>query len=179
MPIQADIAYPKIFMVAAARSTAKGVMDNVISRFAIAGKVTVLDAGNCFDSYAIAHLVREQNLDPRFALANIQIARAFTCLQTLALLHVTPVDADPKVVLDLLSTFHDDGISLAERGHLFEQVMDRLRHLSQSAPVFVSVKLESSGLAEEQAWFNMLQEAAGNILFLKGQAITPLSERLF
>ena len=176
---QPDFASPKLFLIIAPPEMAKGLLADIIAKFAQAEPVMVLDGGNSFNSYRIAHLVRLRGLGHKLALANIQVARAFSCQQMLALLEKTPTDGSPKVILNFLSTFSDDGLDVAERSHIFTQCLDRMRSLSRSAQVFISVCPPNADQVLEREWFARLQATAGNILFLKGQPIQPLPEGLF
>ncbi len=154
-------------------------MEELIAGLALTGKVIVIDGGNCFNSYAIAHIIRQKNLDHRSALSNIWVARAFTCQQMVALLERTPADGSPKIVLNFLSTFKDDGIDLAERGILFRRCLDALRCLNKTAPVYVNSHIPDENQVDGQAWFATLENAAGIVLLLKDRSLPLPSERMF
>ena len=62
----------------------------ITAQLALRGEVTVLDGGNRFQAYPVAHLIRRQTPDVRAAAERLFIRRAFTCYQMLALLENTP-----------------------------------------------------------------------------------------
>jgi len=93
----------------------------------------VLDGGNLFDVYSVARgLHGKTNW-----LERIRIARAFTCHQITALLAGQPAGSQPRVILDLLSTFYDENVPQLERTHLLENCLTHLQRLSRSAPLIV------------------------------------------
>ena len=67
------------------------------------------------------------------------MARAFTCYQVLSLLRKTPDTRHPKIVMDLLSTFRDESVSLEESQRLLEVVVGELYRLRRNAAVAVSI----------------------------------------
>ena len=110
------------------------------SGLALAGPLRVLDGGNSFNAYAVARTLRAHTPRVEPILARIQIQRAFTCYQMLTLLNETmPVEA-PTLILDMLSTFQDENVSLFERRRLLGECALQLRFLSGTAPVVVSVR---------------------------------------
>jgi hypothetical protein len=91
-----------------------------VASLAWGGPLLILDGGNSFNVYQVARHIerrrpawarqqarqqagRETGLDS--ILANIQVARAFTCYQVVALLSSTPATPAPTLVLDMLATF--------------------------------------------------------------------------
>lgn len=117
----------------------KEAMLMATARLAIAGPVCLLDMGNRFDAYFVARQIRRQTADLNRALNRIQVARAFTCYQAVALAEQTPVSAAPYVVLDLLSTFNDENVLVRERTRLLQQLIGHLKRLRTAAPILVSV----------------------------------------
>jgi hypothetical protein len=111
----------------------------LIARLALGAPLRVLDAGNCFPAYPVAREIRRRSADLYAALERIQVARAFTCYQTLALLEETPSDSTPVLILSLLSTFYDESARLAERKRLLTRCTQEIRRLCRHAPTGVIV----------------------------------------
>jgi hypothetical protein len=103
----------------------------------------VLDGGNCFNAYVVAVALRRQTHKVEAALERIRVSRAFTCYQMVTLLDETPATPDATLVLDLLATFRDENVPLAERRRLLEGCLERLKCLAAAAPLLVSVSPDS------------------------------------
>ena len=115
-------------------------MLKVVARLAQRGPVHILDGGNSFDAFQVARHVRRQTPLLDQALDRIQVARAFTCYQVVTLFAQTPAGSTPHLVLDMLATFYDESVSLAESERLLAIVIGHLGRLSHFAPVLVSVR---------------------------------------
>jgi hypothetical protein len=113
----------------------------LIARLALRAPLRVLDAGNCFPAYPVAREIRRRTTELDAVLERIQVARAFTCYQALALLEETPPDSTPALILSLLSTFYDESARLAERKRLLTRCTEEIRRLCRQAPVGVIVSL--------------------------------------
>lgn len=107
---------------------------------ALSGPVSVLAGGNRFDAYKVARAIRRQTHQLEPALGRVQIARAFTCYQMVALLEQTPAGAAPQLVTDLLTTFDDDNVSISECHRLLQIVIMQLRRLARPTAVVVSLR---------------------------------------
>ncbi len=127
------------------------------------GPLTVFDGGNSFNIYTVAAALRQNGTNVQQALGRILVARAFTCYQMAELIRqaAAPVGvsppAAPLIVLDLLSTFQDENVPLAERKRLLKSCLPALRQRCQSAPILVSIRQE---LPE---FMSLLMEAADDI----------------
>jgi hypothetical protein len=126
----------------------------------------VIDGGNEFDAFSLARSIRRQTPELEGAMDRAQTTRAFTCYQLLAILHQTPEDRRPKIILNLLATFQDESVELADRDFLLRGSLDQLRRLSRSAPVIASACPPSLHQADLARLFEQVQEAARNVLFL-------------
>jgi len=129
----------------------------------IQGPARVLDGGNRFNAYPVARSIRRQNFDPQVALARIRLSRAFTCYQVDALLSEWPAVTYPTLVFDLLATFYDESVNLAESQRLLRKVLWQLEQLSKLAPVVVSTRLPATVCVERMVLFEMLKAQAGNL----------------
>lgn len=150
----------KRLMVLTAPHAASKLMLELAARLSLAGKLCVLDGGNRFNVYPVARAVRRCTHDLTGALACIRLSRAFTCYQVLALLAEMPADGLPVLVIDLLATFYDDNVRLAESERLLGQCIPHLRRLSQFAPVVVSARPPAPLYAEKIVLAEALQAAS-------------------
>lgn len=146
-----------------APKAARNEMLTLTARLALNGHVCVLDGGNIFDAYAVARAIRFLTPQVELALARVSIQRAFTCYQMLTLLGETPPTPKPMFILDMLATFHDESVTLAERFRLLRVSVQQLQRLSQTGPVVVSVRLPGKP-PESLALVNMLQETCDLIM---------------
>jgi hypothetical protein len=155
------ILLPKsITLVVGPRARAEKMVELAAS-VALRGEVHVLDAGNSFSAFEAARYVRRQTPRSGDVLQRIQVARAFTCYQVVTLLRKTPDTASPKLVMGLLSTFRDEGVTLEEGQRLLEVVVGELYRLKRKAAVAVSI---SSTLQPERAGLaDYLIEAADRV----------------
>jgi hypothetical protein len=114
---------------------------DLIAQLALSGPLQVLDGGNCFDAYTIARSIRRETHQLNSVLAQLHIARAFTCYQVVALLARKQAAPVPLLVLDLLATFYDENVPLKERFRLLEQAISDLKRLAALAPLVISARL--------------------------------------
>lgn len=146
------ILFPKsITLVVGPRARAEKMVELAAS-VALRGEVHVLDAGNSFSAFGAARYVRRSTPRSQEVLSRIKVARAFTCYQVLSLLRNTPDTRHPKIVMDLLSTFRDESVSLEESQRLLEVVVGELYRLRRKAAVAVSISRplqpERAGLSD-------------------------------
>jgi hypothetical protein len=135
--------------------------DEVIAHLALSAPVRVFDCGNRTNVFPIAKVIRSLTTDVNDALAAIQISRAFTCYQVTSMLHQEPdLKGTPIIVVDLLSTFLDEDVSLAESHRLLAQSIDSLRRLCQTSPVLVSVSPLLSLSVERVSLLSALTQSA-------------------
>jgi hypothetical protein len=123
-----------------------GLIFKPIAQLAGSGRpVYVVDGDNSFRSYLIARYAREMNLDPRLALANVQVSRAFTCYQLAERVKRLSEQADTPnctgiVCLGLLGTFYDEDVALSEAQRLLQEVIAYLKVLADRCLVLVTVR---------------------------------------
>ncbi len=173
-----DLPVGKIVCVVAPHSAHRILLD-LAAMLACRGPLSVLDGGNRFDAYRLARSLRQRTVTITPLLDRISLARAFTCYQMEALLAAATLPALPTLVLDLLATFYDESVSLAERCWLLERCMGHLRTLSQRAPVAVSAYPASPDQPERLELLGILFEAADQVweMDLPAPPVEPL--RLF
>ena len=137
------------FTVVCAQHSAREQITSVIAELALRGPVTVLDGGNRFQAYRVAHLIRKRTTDVRRAAERLFIRRAFTCYQMLALLEGTPARPQPYLLLDLLATFYDDHVPTRKASRLLDACLTQLERLRRMAPVAITL---APPLLEERAF---------------------------
>jgi hypothetical protein len=153
----------QIFLLVAPHA-GKSMMLELAARMSVAGTLRVIDGGNQFNAYIVARSVRRQTARMEEALTNIRVARAFTCYQMLVMLADTPENDHPTLVLDLLSTFLDENVNLAESRRLLTACIDHLHRLSSHAPLLVSVRPPGSASEPERAeLLEMVRRAAHQV----------------
>lgn len=114
----------------------------------------VVDGDNSFRSYLIARYARAMNLNPRLALAQVQVSRAFTCYQLAASVERLNRRADMAggvdvncagiICLGLLGTFYDEDVAGPEAQRLLQEVIAHLKSLAKRRLVLVTVRSPSS-----------------------------------
>ncbi len=176
--ILTDIESNPLFLVIAPDKDVTGILLSMAARLALNGPVEALDGGNCFDAYKVAREIRRQSHHLKVALNRIRISRAFTCYQVLALLEKEAVTPTPKLVLDMLATFYDENLPVAESSRLLQICIGHLKRLNQAAPVVVSVRPPAIDQADRFTLVEQLQEITENVLVLNRPQI-PQPLRLF
>jgi hypothetical protein len=117
------------------------LVDEVVARLSLNSPVRLIDCGNRANAFPIAKVIRTLTTNINTALENIQISRAFTCYQVSSMLHQEPnAQGLPILVVDLLSTFLDEDVSLIESRRLLAQSIIDLHRLSQTSPALITIK---------------------------------------
>lgn len=119
------------------------------AELALRGAVTVLDGGNRFLPYRVAHLLRRKTVNVTAASNQLFVRRAFTCYEMNSLLADTPALHQPCLILDLLNTFYDDHVPVHEADRLLKSCLGQIHRLGLSAPVVVTL---APPLVEERAF---------------------------
>lgn len=145
-----------------ARHAAQPRMLELAARLAALGSIRVLDCGNQFNPLPVARTLRSLTIQLEPALAGIRISRAFTCYQALTLLEQETAAARPLLVLDLLSTFYDESVPLAEAQRLLGFCLRHLSRLAAQAPVIVSARPPKPVCAERTPLLENLRAACGS-----------------
>jgi hypothetical protein len=165
-PNQVNLLFePRLLVLAAAHAASESML-TLAAHLALRGPLRVLDAGNRFNAYIVARAVRrrsEKNLAE--TLKRIQVARAFTCHQVVALLEETQAQALPTLVIDLLDTFYDESVSLEERTRLARRCVTNLHRLSQQAVVVVSLRPPRPPKKDPTGLLDIIQDAADQFWF--------------
>jgi len=174
-----DLTQTRPFFLVVAPHAGGALMIELLARLALRGQLLLLDGGNCFDVYrcntAVARALGSQTAELPTILERIQLARAFTCYQMESLLRETAAQPIPTIVLDFLSTFHDESVAADESLRLLQTCITQLRRLNRLAPVAISTRPEA--LTHRPELIKTLQAAAGQVWTLETH-IPPLQPRL-
>jgi hypothetical protein len=128
-------------LIKGTRSYLSIAMFNLMVDLALQMPITVLIAGNHFPVYDLNYEIAARSDRYEYILAHhIKLTRAETCYQVAALLGRVEATEYPILVLDLLTTFSDEGVTERENNELFFESLTNLTRLSQTGPVFVSTR---------------------------------------
>ena len=150
-----------------------GLIFKPIAQLAGSGRpVYVVDGDNLFRSYRIARYAREMNLDPRRALAQVQVSRAFTCYQLAEIVErlnrrVDTINCAGIICLGLLGTLYDEDVAFPEAQRLLQEVMTHLKLLAERWPVIVTVRPPSSKAQNRLGLVQLLMQHADVIRILE------------
>jgi hypothetical protein len=142
------------------------------ARLALQSPLCVIDAGNTFQGYGLARLLRRVTPAYEAALERITLSRVFTCYQMLALLSslslgspssCQALQSQPLLILDFLATFYDQGVPAAERDRLLRACIGHLRRLNRQVPLAVWVRRRNLVPPEGLAFLSRLQASAGQV----------------
>jgi hypothetical protein len=142
---------------------AQAAMIELAAGLARRGPLRVLDGGNRFNTYPLARALRRHTVDIDACLERIYLSRAFTCYQMETMLATTPAQSAPTLVLDLLATFTDENVPLAERERLLQLSVGSLRRLSRLRPVAVSARPDGSAQTELGRLLETLRDSADQV----------------
>jgi hypothetical protein len=134
-----------------------------------------VDGDNSFRSYHIARYARDMQLDPRLALAQVQVSRAFTCYQLAEIVERLSRRADTincasVVCLGLLGTLYDEDVAWREAQRLLQEVIAHLRVLAERWPVIVTVCPPSAKGQNRLGLIQVLMQQADVIRILEPDA---------
>ena len=146
---------------------------------ALRGSVRVLDGGNSYNALYVARFVRRETVELDQTLNRITVARAFTCYQVITLLEETAVSPHPTLVLDLLSTFYDESVSLPEAYRLLKLVVGHLHRLRRLAPVVVSLRPPPPHQPDRAGFSHPLETIADLLLFRPSEETAVSQPPLF
>lgn len=132
----------------------------LIVSIALNTPVKLLIEGNRYDHYAINYAIASASSDYEHIMRqNIFLSRAETCYQMLELLIQTRADQKPTIILDLLASFYDEGVSDREINQLMVESIMQIRRLSQKAPVMISARPDK----KRPSLFNVLKNLAHHV----------------
>jgi hypothetical protein len=145
----------------------------LLAQAALRGSVCVLDGGNSLDAHWLARRLRRERGDLEGLLANVEVARSFTCYQMLTLLKKTEVRGQVILVLDMLATFYDESVHLHESRRVLEVCTLELLRLSRSTPIVLTACPPRLLQPERQILFETLGALVDLILAPEPQEQQP------
>jgi len=128
-----------------------------MAHLAVNRSLIVLDCGRQFDSSIVARAARGR---PE-TMDQIKVQRAFICYEVVKLLERTPAGKTPILVLDFLSTFHDENVKMHTRKFLLESSIKHFQRLSRGGGLVVTIHPASS--QDDPCLLQRLQSAASNV----------------
>jgi hypothetical protein len=197
-----ELSPARLYLVVAPRPIRRSMMTAFAVRLALTGPACLLDGGNSLDLYGLARQLRQQCAHQeeaawQAALERVTVARAFTCYQMAALLSAAAGSASnaATLVLDLLDTFYDESVGLAERHRLLESCLPLLRRLARQACVVISAGTPSlisaprpqsamkmrreEGPGMDEGFLAMLEETADQVIRLEAEIPSQQQLRMF
>ena len=179
---------PGQWLLVVAPRAANDLMMELLARLAHRGPVRIVDGGDRFRAHSIARSLRRTARQVRpdlyEALQRIHLARAFTCYQMVTLLEALAAPPEqarseplPTLALDLLTTFYDENVPLAESQRLLDICLGHLSTLAGQGPLAVSVR-PPRVVAERLGLIEQLRERAGEVIHLE-DSMPPAPLTLF
>jgi hypothetical protein len=150
------------------------VLATLLADLALTGPVTVVDGGNQFPAYRIAHEIRKRSTYVKEVSNRLFLRRAFTAYQAVHLLESTPAFPHPHILLNLLTTFQDEQIKPQEADRLLTLCLLHLERLSLSAPIILC--LEPCIVEGKTFLFKRLTERANQVFFFTAPLVIPTSQ---
>lgn len=148
----------------------------LIVELALRGDVMVLDGGNHLPPYRVVRWMRARHSLPSAFIQRLQVRRAFTAYQMLALLENTPTTAVPCVILDLLVTFYDETLDPAAARYVLVCSLEQLARLRSATLLLVT--LSPPPLPQRRPLFESVCRQADALFFEPENAPLPQQLRL-
>lgn len=136
--------------------------------------LAVLDCGRQFDASVVARAARGREE----IIGRVTIQRAFTCYEAVKLVEQLPNGKTPVVILDFLSTFHDENIRIQIRKFLLEKSLRHFQRLSRGAGLAVGVNFPPDTF-DSISLFERLQAAAPYVSRCEAMEVGFSQLRLF
>lgn len=152
------------------------------ARLALHNTVRVLDGGNQFNAYNVARSIRRYTADLEPTLARIHLARAFTCYQVETLVSGAAMQMKPPQVtfiLDMLSTFNDENVALAERKRLLERIRLALRVIARQSILVIGLRPAHPGYPDTVELVERVMGWADDIWQAEERPVLQPALRLF
>lgn len=127
------------------------------------GLLYVLDGGNTFQGYRLARIMKRRSSEYASLLANVMLSRVFTCYQMSTLLEEGEFGPVPILVYDLLSTFYDQSVRVADRRRLLNTCLARLKVLGRRTPVVIWARQRSVIPQEALGFVDIVRAAADQV----------------
>mgnify|MGYP005728302805 CR=1 FL=1 len=166
-------------------ATEHDTMLTLTAQLALKHPVRVINADNQFNLYHFTRYLRHHTAQLDAVLSRIHVACAFTCYQVLTLFQETVQQIEinsaetavsPLLIFDLLSTFSDENVPLAESLRLLQIIGGHLNSLRQNGSILISVRPPPQ--PERAALLNPLRTLADHI-FYRETPTPPAQPHLF
>jgi hypothetical protein len=153
-------------------------LPTLLAKLALRGPLTVLDNGNRFPAYRIAHEIRKRSTQVKEASDRLLLRRAFTDYQTVHLLESAATSPYPQLLLDLLMPYQDEQITPHEADRLLSLCLTYMTRLAHTAPLAVCI---DPFIQEEKAFLlKRLTDRADQVFFsTDSSAFQPVQPPLF
>jgi hypothetical protein len=173
---------PGRITVMLAPHAARALLLEGAARLALHNTVRVLDGGNQFNAYNVARSIRRYTADLEPTLARIHLARAFTCYQVETLVSGAAMQMKPPQVtfiLDMLSTFNDENVALAERKRLLERIRLALRVIARQSILVIGLRPAHPGYPDTVELVERVMGWADDIWQAEERPVLQPALRLF
>jgi hypothetical protein len=128
----------QIYLFQGDRETLAMAMQELIDRFALRGKVSVITGANRI-SFEHLPLLLHERADEIYEIADrILVSRAETCHQMLDVLRALGSSLSPLVITDMLDSFYEEDLSDREVETILSQCLGLIYKLSENIPVLIS-----------------------------------------
>lgn len=162
------IFQPRLSLFWGAETTARTLLAVATALAGRGQPVRVFDGGNRFDGYYVARLARQlagglhprRLVDPHELLGRMHLSRAFTCFQLAELIQTAPAGPEPLFVLELLATFYDESVPLADSERLLTTTIAHLKRLAAVGPVVVGAREPQTLVKDRWTLLDRLQASA-------------------
>lgn len=173
---------PGRITVMLAPHAARALLLEGAARLALHNTVRVLDGGNQFNAYNVARSIRRYTSELEPTLARIHLARAFTCYQVETLISGAAMQSRPNQVtfiLDMLSTFNDENVSLVERKRLLERIRLALRVIARQSVLVIGLRPAHPGYPDTVELVERVMSWADDVWQAEERPVLQPALRLF
>jgi hypothetical protein len=130
---------PHSFTVCCVPNSDGRSISQLIVKLVLQGPVTILDFGSRFPPRRLQKILAQHTPDPISAAGRISFHDARSSYDMLAVLEALPALPRPCLLIDPLSTFHDDRLPLSSAVCLLDACLRQLDHLRLVTPILAVV----------------------------------------
>ena len=131
---------------------------------AVKNGVQIQDCACAFNATHVMQLLRLQTIAVLPAMAQIQIARAFTAYQLQTMLTQTSATLAPILIFNLLHLLYDDNIQTPEAFRLLHLFIAQLNRLRQTASIVASIRQPPTDQPDRHGLLHLLTQQADTVL---------------
>lgn len=133
-----------IYLFQGERNVLRSAMQELVDRFAMQEAVQVIVGGNWISFDGLPLLLGERAGSLYEILDHISVSRAETCYQMVDTLLALQPSSAPLIITDMLASFYEEDLTEQEVGTLLRKCLDRIKYLSQFAPVLVDAESDAA-----------------------------------